>query len=260
MSESVTIRNLTLLSTVDAVLEALLTEIVGGSYPAEARLPSERDLAASLGTSRSTLREALGRLTEWRVVESRRGSGIAVRHIRDWSIEVLPAYLRHARPSPDRPGIAQTVTDVLALRRSLLLQLIPLAVGRLEASDVEKARGAAQQAWELRTDSAAFAAADFDISRAILEGAKLFPALWMLNRMQSVYVEIARSLSGATLAPENYLEVHGEFFAALSKRDADAAASIMSEYLEDHDRRLGFETSPETKTDTKTKTKTEAQQ
>jgi GntR family transcriptional regulator, transcriptional repressor for pyruvate dehydrogenase complex len=224
--------------TADAVLEGLLSEIVGGAYPGGARLPAERDLATTLGTSRSTLREALGRLTEWRVVEPRRGSGIAVRHIREWSIEVLPAYLRHARPSPDRPSIAQTVIDMLALRRSVLVQLIPLAVDRLEAADVARARAAAGRAWELRAEGAAFAAADFDISRAIVEGANLLPALWMLNRMQSVYVEIARSLAGATLAPSNYLDVHEKFFAALEKRDATGAVAIMSEYLLDHDRRL----------------------
>ena len=173
-----------------------------------------------------------------------------MRHIRDWSIEVLPAYLRHARPGPDRPSIVQTVVDVLALRRSLLVQLIPLAVGRLESDDFEKAKAAAQRAWDLRADSAAFAKADFDISRVLLEGAKLLPALWMLNRMQSVYVEIARSLAGALLAPDNYLEVHHEFLAALEKRDSIAATSIMTEYLEAHDRRLVPQTLTEIATET----------
>ncbi len=237
-------------SNADSVREALLAEIVGGAYPAGARLPAERDLAAELGTSRSTLREALGRLTEWRVVEPRRGSGIAVRHIRDWSIEVLPAYLRHAKPGPDRPSIVQTVADVLALRRSLLVQLIPLAVGRIESDDFERAKAAAQRAWDLRADSAEFAKADFDVSRALLEGAKLLPALWMLNRMQSVYVEIARSLTGALLAPDNYLEVHGKFLAALERRDAVAATSLMTEYLEAHDRRLVPQALTETETET----------
>lgn len=245
MLETITHRNnSTFTSTADAVLEALLAKIVGGAYPAEARLPAERDLAASLGTSRSTLREALGRLTEWRVVEPRRGSGVAVRHIRDWSIEVLPAYLRHAKPSADLPSIAQTVIDMLTLRRSLLLQLIPLAVGRLEPGDVGRARAAAERAWELRADGAAFAAADFDISRAIVEGAKLMPALWILNRIQSVYVEIARLLPGALLAPANYLEVHGEFFTALENQDAATATSVMAAYLHDHDRRLAPDNEP----------------
>ena len=55
-----------------------------------------------------TLREALRRLSEWNLVAARRGSGVAVREMREWMIEVLPSYLRHSRP-----GGAQTILELV---------------------------------------------------------------------------------------------------------------------------------------------------
>jgi DNA-binding transcriptional regulator YhcF (GntR family) len=92
-------------STIEAVFEVIIGDIIRGVYAPGARLPAERELARALAASRPTLREALRRLTEWRLVEPRRGSGIVVRSPSEWSIEVLPAFLRHARSGPGEPTI-----------------------------------------------------------------------------------------------------------------------------------------------------------
>ncbi|MEL6179659.1 MAG: GntR family transcriptional regulator, partial [Myxococcota bacterium] len=76
------------------VFEALLSGIIEGDYVPGARLPAERDLAQQLGASRSALREAVRRLTAWRLVEPRRGSGVVVRDRNEWAMEVVPAYIR----------------------------------------------------------------------------------------------------------------------------------------------------------------------
>ena len=85
-------------TAVEAVVEALLAEILRGNFPPGTRLPAEREMARLLGASRPTLREALRRLGEWNLVEPRRGSGIVVRPRSEWTIEVLPAFLRYGRP------------------------------------------------------------------------------------------------------------------------------------------------------------------
>src|SRR5882672_4471403 len=103
-------------TAIDAVFETLLKDIVGATYAAGSRLPAERELARQLGASRPTLLEALRRLGEWNLVEPRRGSGVVVRPYRDWSIEVLAAYLRYGKPEGNQPGIAQMLVDVLAMR------------------------------------------------------------------------------------------------------------------------------------------------
>jgi len=55
-------------SKVDAVVDRLLTAIDVGEYLPGSKLPAERDLAVVLGVSRSTVREAIGRLAEEGIV------------------------------------------------------------------------------------------------------------------------------------------------------------------------------------------------
>ncbi|MBA3503415.1 MAG: FadR family transcriptional regulator, partial [Deltaproteobacteria bacterium] len=100
-------------TAIDAVFEKLLGDIIRGAHPAGTRLPAERELARQLGASRPTLREALRRLGEWNLVEPRRGSGIVVRPYRDWSIEVIGAYLRYGKPDANQPSLGRILIDML---------------------------------------------------------------------------------------------------------------------------------------------------
>lgn len=225
-------------STIDAVFETLLKDIVRGAYAPGARLPAERELARTLGASRPTLREALRRLTEWRVVEPRRGSGIVVRSPSEWSIEVLPAYLRHARPGAGEPTIPELLKDLLALRRSLMVEILRIVVDRIPEGGTARARAAAARAWECRDQAATFPAEDLAVLRGLVEAAKFYPALWLLNRLASVYLEIARSLPAHLLPPDDYLEVHERMLAYLEERDGPAAVATLDEYLTRHDRQL----------------------
>ncbi len=60
---------------VDSVAERLVTAIAVGTYSPGERLPAERELASRLSVSRVTLRQALQRVAELGLVESRRGRG-----------------------------------------------------------------------------------------------------------------------------------------------------------------------------------------
>lgn len=93
----------------EETLARLLQAIrLGLAAPGE-RLPPERDLAARLGVSRVTLREALHALQEAGYVESRRGryGGTFVRS------------LRPSHPIPPTPGPTADLEDVITLRHVL---------------------------------------------------------------------------------------------------------------------------------------------
>jgi GntR family transcriptional regulator, transcriptional repressor for pyruvate dehydrogenase complex len=226
------------LSTAESVFERILADIVRAVYPPGARLPAERELARTLGASRPTLREALRRLSEWQLVEARRGSGIVVRDRREWSIEVLPAYLRYGRPLPGEPPIGQMLIDLLDLRRAMIRDIVRLVAGRIPAGGTDRARELVGEAWELRADHAAFAEVDFGVMRAVVEAARFLPAVWVLNRLAGVYLDVARSLSGTLRTPEDYVQTHERVFAALEGGDADRAAEILDDYLGRHDQQL----------------------
>lgn len=59
----------------DQVYDQLLAKILEEHYPVRSRLPAEEVLAQNFGVSRPVVREALSRLRDDGVVQSRRGSG-----------------------------------------------------------------------------------------------------------------------------------------------------------------------------------------
>lgn len=222
-------------SATEAVFESILADILTGEFPPGARLPAERELSRRLGASRPTLREALRRLSEWQMIEARRGSGVVVLPQRDWSIEVLPAYLRYAKPAPDQPTIGRLLIDLLSLRRVLLTEVCRIVADRIPPGGTDGPRAAAQRAWEARDEPTRFPVIDFGVIRGVAEAANFLPAVWLLNRLSGVYLEIAVSLTGSIRPPDNYLEAHNALFEALERNDADESARILREYLDDHD-------------------------
>src|SRR5262245_39241299 len=192
-------------TAIEAVLEALLAGLMRGSYPPGARLPAERELAKTLGASRPTLREALRRLGEWQLVEPRRGSGIVVRPLVDWSIEVLPSYLRYARATPGMPTTGRLLLDLLTLRRVILREVVLLIASRMPPGGTAAARTQLARAWAMRDQAGAFVREDFLVMRAVVEATGVLPAVWMLNRVAGVYLEIAQVVASPSRVPDDYV-------------------------------------------------------
>jgi DNA-binding FadR family transcriptional regulator len=224
-------------TAIDAVFEALVADIVRGTYPPGSRLPAERDLARMLGASRPTLREALRRLAEWNLVAARRGSGVAVRETREWMVEVLPSFLRHARPGAGH-SILDLVRDILLLRRLTMVDMLRLMGSRVPAGGTAVAREHAERAWAMRGNLGVFAAEDFQVIRALCEAANSLPSMWMVNRISGVYLDMARSLAGAIPPPSEYLAVYGKVLDHVDHGDGDAAAAELDAYLDRHDQKL----------------------
>jgi DNA-binding FadR family transcriptional regulator len=224
-------------TAIDAVFEKLLADIVSGAHAAGSRLPAERELSRQLGASRPTLREALRRLGEWNLVEPRRGSGVVVRPYRDWSIEVLAAYLKFGKPDAGQPNASRILIDMLSMRRALVIEVIRLTAPRIPKGGTGAARAAMARAWSMR-DTPSYATEDFEIMRAITEAARFTPGLWLLNRISQLWFDAARELRFAVRPPDDYVAVHGKYFDLIEDGKVDEAVAHMSRYLERHDELL----------------------
>jgi GntR family transcriptional repressor for pyruvate dehydrogenase complex len=222
---------------VDTVFESLLKDIVSGAYASGVRLPAERELSRKLGASRPTLREALRRLTEWNLVEPRRGSGIVVRAYRDWSIEVIAGYLRYGKPDANQPSIAQILLDMLSVRRAVIVEVIRLTGPRIPKDGTAGARSAMARAWSNR-DQVSFAREDFEIMRQIAEAAKFTPGMWLLNQIADLWIDAATTVRFAVRPPDDYVGIHAKFFDLIEAGDVDAACSHMAAYLLRHDKNI----------------------
>jgi len=224
-------------TAIDAVFEKLLADIVGGAYASGSRLPAERELSRQLGASRPTLREALRRLGEWNLVEPRRGSGIVVRPYRDWSIEVIAAYLRYGKPDANQPSFGRILIDVFAMRRAVVLEVIRLTSKRIAKGGTGAARAAMARAWSMR-DQPQYIREDFEVMRSIAEAAKFAPGLWLLNRLANLWYDAGDAIKFAVKVPDDYVAVHSKFFDLMEAGDSDGACTLMGDYLERHDGQL----------------------
>jgi GntR family transcriptional repressor for pyruvate dehydrogenase complex len=218
-------------TAIDTVFDALLSDIVRGTYTAGTRLPAERELAKQLGASRPTLREALRRLGEWNLVEPRRGSGVVVRSWREWSIEVLPAYLRYARPAAGQPTITRLLADLVTMRRALIVDVVRHVAPRIPDGGTMAARAASARAWAARNDPRQFIREDLEVMRAVAESAGFVPGMWLLNRLAAIYVDVGHVVHAAVRPADDYLDVHHRFFDALDRGDAPGATEIISDWL-----------------------------
>jgi DNA-binding FadR family transcriptional regulator len=146
-------RQLAMPSRVDEITDRLVTAIAIGEYLPGARLPVERELAASLGVGRMTVRAALARLVERGLLETRRGRGGGSYVVDQWpesSTEAvrrtLSMRLGELRDQCDAicrmhgavcraAAEARTVTDVADMRDAL--ELYRTADSGLEAQQAD---------------------------------------------------------------------------------------------------------------------------
>lgn len=118
------------------VFEDLRHQILGGKLGPGERLPGERELAARYGTNRNTLREAVRRLEQARLVTVRHGQGVTVADFRRTGTMDLLAPLFAA--SSDYTELSQIVQDILPARLMVLEFAGRLAVKRADTSDVKR--------------------------------------------------------------------------------------------------------------------------
>ena len=117
-------------------------EIVSGNLPPNTRLPTEQEMIATFGVSRTVVREAIAALRSEGLVESRQGAGVFVAS--DMS-------RRPFRIDPDGLRTVQGVIDIMELRMSIEIEAAGLAAERhsaRELGEIEKTLTAFRKAVE----------------------------------------------------------------------------------------------------------------
>ncbi len=224
-------------TVVEGVFDELIQRIVRGDYGSGSRLPPERELAKEMGTSRPSLRKALSKLAEWRLVAVKPNSGMEVLPQREWTLEVLPTYLRCIAPTE----IPFLLHSMLRLRRCLLIEVVALCCGRIPPASDSDARKWAEIAWDRRADFSAWAHADFQAIKALVVTADIQPAIWLLNRLSATYQQIVTSFPEQLFVVpvvDNYLERELAMFDAIEAADTQKATTLLSSMLDEGDSQL----------------------
>jgi len=216
----------------ELVAERLVTALALGEFVPGQRLPTERDLAATLGVSRTTVREAISRLAATGYVQVRRG--------RHGGALVLVG----AGPEADEmirrtlvPGWPQL--ELLFDLRSLVEPLIAqTAAGRRTPTDVERIQAALAAYRAAGSDREASSTADEALHHAIAEAAHN-PYLVDLSERIRRGVSLGFRAEPYSLSiRERAISEHGDLAAAVIAGATDRAAAIAARHFTITEQRL----------------------
>ena len=213
-------------STVDGgatLIAARLREaIVDGTYAYGARLPAERDLATHFGASRSTVREALRRLEEQRLLSRRIGSGTFVSF----------------RPATDGSSMAEQTSplELIEVRLALEPRIARLAAVNATARDIDRVAEALERVERAGEDREAFSSADEQLHLLLAECTRnplLLSLYRQINDVRS-HAQWGRMKEKILTAKriEAYNRQHRQLYEALRSRDAEGAEATIEAHLE----------------------------
>jgi DNA-binding FadR family transcriptional regulator len=210
------------------VAERLAGEIASGRFSQGARLPTEQEMIAALGVSRTVVREAVAALRAEGLIVTRQGVGAFV---------ATDVRRRPFRIDPDGLQSLADVINLLELRLAVEVETAGLAAERASPKGLRTiARALAAIDRAIRQGRAAVDE-DFAFHRAIADAtgnAQFTRFLEYLGRFiiprQSIRVEPSRTVNSRT-----YLEAvqreHRAIYDALGTGDARAARRAMREHL-----------------------------
>jgi GntR family transcriptional repressor for pyruvate dehydrogenase complex len=212
----------------DQIATRLVALITERQLKAGDRLPPERELAASMGVSRSSLREALRALAMMGVTEMRHGDG---------------TYLTSLEPD----ALMRPVSLVLSLSDSGLQALFEarklvepglaaLAADRIDAEAAAQLTHCAEISAAALDDAEAFMWADIELHAQIARAANNAVLSRLLDSIASMGIASRRRTGRLAAVRDQSARDHREIAAAIAAHDREAARAAMLRHLENVER------------------------
>lgn len=207
-------------SVPDQVFGRLCEAILAGDYAPGERLPTQRALAADLQVNVATVREAVKRLEQLRLVEVRHGDAMRVR---DWrssgGLDAL-ALLR----SVD----ADVVRSLFEARRLLLSEAARLAAARASETQAREI-GELAGAVALAADDHAALLADWHFMAALVEAAGNLVFRLIMNSVRELYLPRIGAFGGIVAHRDAWAPTYLRAADAIAAGDGEAAAAAIAE-------------------------------
>ncbi|MFC4564239.1 FadR/GntR family transcriptional regulator [Nocardiopsis mangrovi] len=204
-------------------IERIKARIADGTLRPGDRLPTERDLSADLGVSRSSMREAIRALTTLGVLEARHGAGVYVTALRPG--DLLEAFSVLAEVSQ-----GETLVEVLQVRRMLEPAATALAAARADDDQLRRLGALVDRIGS--GDEGDTVSADLTFHQAIVEitGNATLAAINNGLSSRTFNARVWRGHREAGLAAR-LREDHARIHRALLARDPDAARAAATMHV-----------------------------
>jgi GntR family transcriptional regulator, transcriptional repressor for pyruvate dehydrogenase complex len=189
------------------------------------KLPSERELAETLGVSRSSIRDAIRSLELMGMVEPRQGAGTIVREITSNTIaNPLANALKHKD---------ELMGELLDFRLMLEPSLASRAATHASVEEVSEMEDILErQAEKLRMGESTIAEdSEFHYGVALASGNSV--VLKVLDILMDMLRETRERSLQVEGRPQKSLTGHRRILAAIKRHDAEAAKAAMRRHIED---------------------------
>jgi GntR family transcriptional regulator, transcriptional repressor for pyruvate dehydrogenase complex len=206
------------LALTDEAIEKIKQMIISGRVRPGERLPKEADLAAELGLSRNSLREAVRALSLINVLDVRQGDGT-------YATSLAPSLLLEALSFVVDFHRDDTVLEFLQVRRILEPAATAMAAQHMTGADQAQLRQILD-ATEVNAPVDDFVAADLEFHKTIAAGSGNSVLASLVDNMSMPTVR-ARVWRGMTQprAQERTVTEHRAIYDAIVNRDPDLARS-----------------------------------
>jgi GntR family transcriptional repressor for pyruvate dehydrogenase complex len=212
-------------SVPDLVFAELREAILSGRYQPGERLPPQRTLAAELGVNMASVREALKRLEQLRLVDVRQGDATRVLAWRSsGGLEALAAV---------KTMDADLIAALFEARRLLLVEAARLAAERRTATQSATLDELASRFAEA-TDEQAGLLVDWAFMAAVIEASGNLVFQLIMNSVRAIYLPSANAFVRMLGDGELYRRVA----AAIDERNGDAAAATIAQLAAAQERRM----------------------
>ena len=210
-----------------AVVTTLVDLIVSGRYPPGAALPTEAELGARFGVSRTVVRESVKLLQAKGLVSIRQGIGTVVSPESSWNMiddVVLRSLVQHDE--------SLSILDEVVAVRAMLERDTAAGAAVARSSDQLAQMQAALAAMEQAGDDASFSAADAAFHDAIMAASGKRLARAIVTSIHDKARTTGRYL-GEVSAAHNALtiEEHRRVLEAIENGDATAAADAVYAHI-----------------------------
>jgi GntR family transcriptional regulator, transcriptional repressor for pyruvate dehydrogenase complex len=218
-------------SVTEEAIDKIRELIVSGSWGPGDRLPKESELAAQLGLSRNSLREAVRALSQLRVLEVRQGDGTYVSSLEPDLLLESTGFISHLL-------LGDTAVELYEVRRILEAAAAALAAARIDEAGKEELR--------LRLESMAAA----DGVEDLVEADVAFHAVIAKAAGNAVLTSLLASLSTRTMRVrlwrgrrvDNALDVtrdeHRRIYEAIVSGDPELARAAATAHIASGERWL----------------------
>lgn len=207
----------------EEIVSQIEKKILGGTLSAGEKLPTERELAVTLGVNRATVREALKKLEMLGLVEINHGDGIYVKDfLESGNLEVLKALL-YREGGMD----AVMMQSILDIRKILAPEMAALAAANRGEKHLAELKAVLDRGEEMPVLEA-----DLAVHHVIARAGGNFLNIFILNFFNQLFRDYGFLYFDDPRNAARSRKFHRDIYMSLRERDAEKSRKIMKDVLQ----------------------------